>query len=324
MITETEQTLKILVTDPLAASATAELRKEFEVVEQHYSPMELLNEIGKYHGIIVRSATKLPREVIEAGTNLKVIGRAGIGVDNIDIQAATERRIIVVNAPRSSSISVAELTMAYMLALSCSLVHFTNDTKSNKNPKKYLQRTELYGKTIGCIGCGKIGSEVIARTKVFGMKATIYSPNLPSEIAKELGVEKTNDLDRLLRTSDYVTIHTKLRKDTHGLIGKRELELMKPTAFLINCARGGIIDEDALYKALRENWIAGAALDVFTNEPVRNNKLLELDNIYVSPHIGATTTEAQERVGQVIVEQVRLALMGQEPDYVVKESYFTG
>jgi D-3-phosphoglycerate dehydrogenase len=324
MITETGQTLKILITDPLADSATADLKKKFEVVEQHYSPTELLNEIGKYHAIIVRSATKLPREAIEKGTQLKVIGRAGIGVDNIDVQAATERGILVVNAPRSSSISVAELTMAYMLALSCRLVHFTNDTKSNKNPKKYLRRTELYGKTIGCIGCGKIGSEVLARTKVFGMKGLIYSPHVPPEVAKELGVEKTDDLDHLLRLSDFVTIHTKLRKGTHGLIGKREFELMKPTAYLINCARGGIIDEDALYEALKENTIAGAALDVFAVEPIRNNKLLELDNIYVSPHIGATTTEAQERVGQVIAKQVRLALMGQEPEFVVKESYFTG
>ena len=314
--------MKILINDPLDPAALAELRKEFEVTDQHYSPSELLTEIGKYHAVIVRSATKLPREVIEKGTQLKVIGRAGIGVDNIDVQAATERGILVVNAPRSSVISVAELTLTYMLALSCRLVNVTNETKSNMNPKKWLRRTELHDKILGCIGCGKIGSEVITRAKVFGMKCLIYSPNTPSEVTEKMGVERTDDLDYLLQISDFVTIHTKLKAETQGLISQRELELMKSTAFLINCARGGIVDEDALYDALKDNKIAGAALDVFTEEPVRNNKLFELENIYVSPHIGASTTEAQKRVGQVIVDQIKKALNGHTPDFIVEKSYF--
>lgn len=316
----TKSLMKILITDPLAASAVAELRNYFEVVEQHYSPTELLNEIGKYEAIIVRSATRLPQEAIEKGTRLKVIGRAGIGVDNIDVKTATKRGIMVVNAPKSSSISVAELTVAFMLALSSHLVHVTNETKSNRNPKKWLRRTELFGKTVGCIGCGRIGREVITRTKVFGMKSLVYSPHLPRKIATEIGVEKTDDLEYLLRVSDFITIHTKLSDETRGLISRREFQLMKPTTYLINCARGGIVDEDALYDALKEKRIAGAALDVFAVEPVKDNKLFELDNIYVSPHIGATTKEAQERVGKVIVEQVSLALMGKTPDFVVNAS----
>ncbi|MHA2054581.1 MAG: hydroxyacid dehydrogenase [Candidatus Hodarchaeales archaeon] len=300
---------RILISDPLDKSAVAELKKEFEVVEKHYSPDELKEEIGKFHGIIVRSATKLTEEIINNGTQLEVVGRAGIGVDNINVKAALKKGILVVNAPGSSSVSVAELTMAFMLALCSKLVHVTNKTKTNTNPKKKI---------------GKIGKEVITRANIFGMRCLVYSPNSPSEVSAGLDVERTDDLEYLLRISDYVTIHTKLKPETHNLIGKRELELMKPTAYLINCARGGIVDEEALYIALNEGKIAGAALDVYADEPVRDNKLFDLDNIYASPHIGASTIEAQERVGRIIINQVRKVLKGLQPDFVVKDSYFTG
>ena len=315
---------RILISDPLDQTAVAELRKEFEVVEKHYLPEELKKEIKKFHAIIIRSATKLTREIIKNGTQLEVIGRAGIGVDNINVKAALEKGILVVNAPGSSSVSVAELTMAFMLALCNKLVHVTTTTKSNDYPKKKTMRTELNGKVLGCIGCGQIGSEVISRANIFGMKCLVFSPNSPLQTIADLDVDKTDDLDHLLRVSDYVTIHTKLKPETHNLISKRELEIMKPTAFLINCARGGIVDEEALYHALKEGKIAGAALDVYENEPVRDNKLFELENVYASPHIGASTTEAQSRVGKIIIEQVRKVLRGIGPDYVVKDSYFTG
>lgn len=315
---------RILISDPLDQSAVAELKKEFEVVEKHYSPDELKKEIGNFHGVIVRSATKITEEIINNGTQLEVVGRAGIGVDNINVKAALKKGILVVNAPGSSSVSVAELTMAFMLALCSKLVHVNNKTKTNSNPKKKVLRTELQGKTLGCIGCGKIGKEVITRANIFGMRCLVYSPNSPSEVSAGLDVERTDDLEYLLRISDYVTIHTKLKPKTHNLIGKRELELMRPTAYLINCARGGIVDEEALYIALKEGKIAGAALDVYADEPVRDNKLFDLDNIYASPHIGASTIEAQERVGKIIINQVRKVLKGLQPDFVVKDSYFTG
>jgi D-3-phosphoglycerate dehydrogenase len=315
---------RILVSDPLDQSAVAELKKEFEVVEKHYSPEELKKEIRDFDALIVRSATKVTREIIKNGNQLKVIGRAGIGVDNINVKAALEKGILVVNAPGSSSVSVAELTMAFMLALCNKLVHVTNNTKSSGHPKKKLLRTELSGKTLGCIGCGKIGSEVITRASIFGMKSIVYSPNSPSKTIAHLDIDKTDDLDYLLRVSDYVTIHTKLKPETHNLISKRELELMKSTAYLINCARGGIVDEQALYNALKEGKLAGAAIDVYADEPVKDNKLFELDNVYASPHIGASTKEAQERVGKIIINQVQKALNGLQPDFVVKDSYFTG
>ncbi|MFX0184700.1 MAG: hydroxyacid dehydrogenase [Candidatus Hodarchaeota archaeon] len=309
--------MKILIADSIAASATAELKKEFEVVEQHYSPAELLNEIGKYHAIIVRSATKLPRETIEKGTQLKVIGRAGIGIDNIDVQAATERGIFVVNAPTSSTISVAEMTMAFILALGRKLVHADQKTKKDEWPKNQLMGTELYGKTLGFVGCGRIGAEVVKRAQAFGMKCIVYDPYLPLEIFEKMGVERTESLDYLFRESDFITIHALLTDETRGMISAKEFEIMKSSAFIVNCARGGIIDEEALYNALKEGKIAGAALDVFSTEPAKENRLFELENVYVSPHISASTKEAQERAGSITAEQVKLVLTGQKPEFCV-------
>lgn len=309
--------MKILIVDPIAASAIKFLRKDFEVVEQHFSPSELLNEISNYDAIVIRSATKVTREVIEKADHLKVIGRAGVGVDNIDVEAATEKGIYVVNSPRASTISVAEIAIAYMLALSRNLVQATNETKLGKWPKKQLVGTELFSKTLGFIGCGRIGAEVAKRAKIFGMKCIVYDPYLPPEVPVKIGVEMTDNLDHLFRISDFITIHAWLTDETRGMINKNELEIMKPTAFLVNCARGGIIDEDALYDALKGGKIAGAALDVFAVEPARKNKLFELDNLYVSPHIGASTKEAQKRAGQVTAEQVQLVLTGQKPEFCV-------
>ncbi|UCE13132.1 MAG: hypothetical protein JSV04_13200 [Candidatus Heimdallarchaeota archaeon] len=309
--------MKILIADSIAASAVAELEKEFEVIEHHYSTTELVNEISKYDAIIVRSATKITPEVIEKASLLKVIGRAGIGVDNIDVSAATERGIFVVNSPRASTISVAEMTIAFILALSRKIIQASSRTKKGEWPKKQLMGMELFGKTLGFVGCGRIGAEVVKRAKAFGLKCLVYDPYLPDEAFHKIGAEKVEDLKLILQKSDFITIHALLTDETRGMISKDELDQMKPSAFIINCARGGIIDEDALYDALKENKIAGAALDVFAVEPVKNNKLFELENVYVSPHISASTKEAQERAGQITAEQVRLVLKGQKPEFSV-------
>ncbi|MFX1285219.1 MAG: hydroxyacid dehydrogenase [Promethearchaeota archaeon] len=314
--------MKILIADSIAAPAVEVLKKNYEVIEQHFSQSELLNEISKYHAIIVRSATKIPREVIEKGTKLKVIGRAGVGVDNIDVEAATENEIFVVNSPQASTISVAEITIGYILALSRNLVQATNETKKGKWPKKRLMGTELYKKKLGFIGCGRIGAEVAKRAQVFGMHCLVYDPYLPPEVPAKIGVEMTDDLDKLFRISDFITIHAWLTEETRGMVSKNELKKMKSTSFLVNCARGGIVDEDALYDALKEKKIAGAALDVFSVEPAIENRLFELENLYVSPHIAASTKEAQIRAGLVTAEQVQLVLSGKEPKFCVNANKF--
>lgn len=309
--------MKILISDPISPSAVAILKDDFDVVEQHYPPDELLKDIETFDAIVVRSATKVTREVIEKGLKLKVVGRAGVGTDNINVDVATERQIYVVNAPRASTISVAELTMGYFIALSRKLIHATNQTRKGKWPKKQLKGTELYGKVLGFVGCGRIGAEVAKRAQAFGMRCLVYDPYLPLEVFKQIGAERVLELDHLFRTSDFITVHALLTDETRGMISTQEFETMKPTAFLINCARGGIVDEDALYTALLEDQIAGAALDVFVVEPARKSKLFDLDNLYLSPHIAASTQEAQERAGQVTAEQVRLVLTGQRPTFCV-------
>jgi len=309
--------MKVLIADSIASSAVTKLKEEFEVVEQHYSPKELLLEIGKYDAVIVRSATKIPREVIKAGTQLKVIGRAGVGVDNIDVEAASEKGIYVVNSPRASTISVAEMTIAFILALGRRVVQASIKTKKGEWPKKEFMGLELFGKNLGFVGCGRIGSEVAIRALAFGMKLLIYDPYLPPDLFLKFGAEEITDLGELFKRSDFITIHALLNDETRGMVSDREFELMKPTANLVNCARGGIVDEEALYNALKEGKIAGAALDVFTVEPAKNTKLFELENLYVSPHVSASTKEAQERAGSTTAEQVRLVLDGQTPEFCV-------
>jgi D-3-phosphoglycerate dehydrogenase len=209
------------------------------------------------------------------------------------------------------------MTFTFLLALSRKIVHATNKTKNGEWPKKKLRGVELYGKILGFVGCGRIGAEVVSRAHAFGMKCLVYDPYLPPEIFTKMGVEKIENLDYLFKESDYITVHALLTDETRGMISRKELESMKSTSYIVNCARGGIIDEDALYKALKSEKIAGAALDVFTVEPAKQNKLFELDNLYVSPHIGASTNEAQERAGQITAEQVRLVLTGKSPKYCV-------
>jgi len=312
----------ILVADEIADSAIELLKTDYNVVIHHYSPNELVEEISKFHAVIVRSATKVSRSVIEKGTNLKVIGRAGVGIDNIDVVAATEKKIAVVNSPHASTISVAEMSLGLMLALSRKIIEANYQTKLGKWPKNALIGRELYAKTLGFVGCGRIGAEVAKRAQAFGMRCIAYDPYLPKEIAKSINVQLFDDLNYVLASSDFVSIHALLTDETRGMLSEKELSTMKPSSFIINCARGGIIDEKALYQALIDQKIQGVALDVFEIEPVKENKLFELENVYVSPHIAASTIEAQERAGYIIAEQIRLVLQGNRPVFCINNKIF--
>jgi D-3-phosphoglycerate dehydrogenase len=309
--------MKVLIADSIAEEAIKNLEEVHEVTVSEVSPEELLAQIGDYHGLIVRSRTKVTQEVIDAGVNLKVIGRAGIGVDNIALEYAIEKGIPVVYAPTGSTQSVAELAMAHILCLARRITKADSSIRAGKWEKKKLTGTELDGKTLGLIGCGRIGGEVAKRAQAFGMKTISYDPYLPHEHARCMNINLT-DLDTILTTSDFISIHALLTDETRGMVNEEAFSKMKPTAYIINCARGGIIDETALYNALKDNKIAGAALDVFEHEPPSDSPLLELDNIVFSPHLGAATREAQTKAGTITAEQVIKVLNGEEPDFKAK------
>jgi len=301
--------MKVLVSDPIAEEGIKRLRAAgIEVeVKTGLPPEELREIISEYDGLIVRSATKVTREVIEAGENLKAIGRAGIGLDNIDTEAAKERGIKVLNTPGATTISVAELTLGHMLALARHIPQGTASLKAGKWEKKRLIGTELYGKTLGIIGLGRIGREVAKRASAFGMDLVAYDPYVREGDVRNLGL-KLLPLEDLLQHSDYITIHVPLTPETRHMLGKREFELMKPGVRLINCSRGGVVDEQALYEALVSGKVAGAALDVFEEEPPEDNPLLKLDNVIATPHLGASAEEGQLRAGIEVAEKMIAAL----------------
>lgn len=313
--------MKILVNDAIAEEAIDLLKAKHEVDVMEYGAIELLVNIGRYDAIIVRSRTKVTEDVIQKGENLKVIGRAGVGVDNIDVEAATARKIPVVFSPRGSTVSVAELAMGHMISLARKLVFSDRSIRAGKWEKKKYRGTELQGKVLGLVGAGRIGAEVAKRAKAFGMSVLAFDPYLSREIADEIGVELV-ELPRLLKEADFVSVHAILTPETKGLIGKEELDTMKQTVFLVNCARGGIIDEAALADALEGDRIAGAALDVFENEPPRDSPLLRLENIHLTPHLGASTTEAQVRAGSIVAEQVLKVLGGEQPNQIVNREIY--
>ncbi len=311
--------MKVLVTDKLADEAIEMLKNNgFEVKYEELDHDGLLNEIADYDALIVRSRTKVTADIIEKGASgkLKVIGRAGIGVDNIDVKKATELGIKVVNAPTGSTISVAELAIAHMLALARFIPKADSSMKRGEWLKKQLKGIELHGKTLGLIGSGRIAQHVAKIAKGLGMNVLVYSPHCTDEKAEKMGARRAT-LEEVLRESDFVSLHIPKTEETYHLIDKEKLSLMKPTAYLINCARGGVVDEDALYEFLKEGKIAGAAIDVFEEEPPKGSKLLELDNVVLTPHIGANTKEAQIRAGTICAEQVMKVLRGEEPDYWV-------
>jgi D-3-phosphoglycerate dehydrogenase len=310
--------MKILVTDGLAEEAVKFLQENGHQVDlNEVDAAGLLDVIGDYEAVIVRSRTKVVREAIEKGEKLKVIGRAGIGTDNIDKETAKARGIPVVNAPMGSTVSVAELALGLMLAVSRHIARGDAGLKEGKWLKKQLKGTELYGKTLGLVGSGRIGSEVIRRARAFGMEAIAYDPYLPREAAARYGFTLVDTLDDVLARSDYLSIHALLTDETRGMIGAAQLAKMKPTAILINCARGPIVDEGALAEALKSGTIAGAGLDVYEKEPLENSPLTELDNVVLMPHIGASTVEGQTRAGTITAEQVHKVLSGVEPDFRV-------
>jgi D-3-phosphoglycerate dehydrogenase len=314
--------MKILVTDKMADEALNVLKKAgHEITYEEMDHDTLLNVIAEYDALMVRGRTKAVAEIIQKGGqgNLKVIGRAGIGVDNIDVTAATEANIKVVNAPTGATSSVAELTIAHMLMLSRHLSQADTTMKKGEWAKKQLKGNELTGKTLGLIGTGNIGALTGKLAQAFGMNVIGYDPFISTEDMKKHGIIKTEHIETLMAQSDYISLHLPHIPQTHYIVNEAMISKMKPTAFLINCARGGTVDEKALYTALKNKKIAGAGLDVYETEPPKNNPLLTLDNVILTPHIGANTYEGQIRAGTVCAEQINKVLAGNTPDYWINK-----
>jgi D-3-phosphoglycerate dehydrogenase/(S)-sulfolactate dehydrogenase len=297
---------RVLVADDLSAEGVEILRRAgLEVdVRVGLKPAELEACIGDYDAVAVRSATRITASVLEQATRLRVVGRAGVGVDNVDLEAATRRGVVVMNTPGGSSVTVAELAVAMMLALSRHLVPATNSTKAGKWEKKRFQGHELAGKTLGVVGIGNIGSVVVERALGLKMNVIAYDPFIAAEAAQRLGVELVS-LDEVWARADVISLHVPLTDQTRNLVGKETLRRMKKGALLVNCARGGLVDEAALAEALASGHLGGAAMDVFEKEPVpADNPLLRLDGFVCTPHIGASTEEAQAAVAVGIAEQL--------------------
>ncbi len=315
--------MKILVSDALHEAGIELLRKVADVeIATGLGEEQLIEKIRSTDALLVRSKTKVTKRVIENAKNLKVIGRAGVGVDNIDLEAATKRGIVVVNAPEASSITVAEHTLGLMLAMARKIPFADASLKSGKWEKKKFLGIELRGKTLGVIGLGRIGTQVVAKARAFGMEVLAYDPYISEKLAYDLGV-KISDFEELIKNSDFITLHAPLTEQTRGMIGKKEIEKMKNGAFLINCARGGIVDEKALYEGLKSGKVAGAALDVFEKEPPLESPLLELENIVVTPHLGASTEEAQRYASTIACEEVIRVLQNKAPRNVVNMPMFS-
>ena len=298
--------MRVLVSDDLSDAGIRILQEPPEIdvdINTGLSLEDLKAIIGRYHGLVIRSATKVTDEIIEAADNLKVIGRAGIGLDNVDIPAASRRGIVVMNTPEGNSITTAEHTVAMMMTLSRNIPEGTISLKQGKWEKKRLQGRELYNKTLGLIGVGKIGRIVADRARGMKMKVIAYDPYLRPEALDELDVEPVS-FEELLERSDYVSIHTPRTDETTNLINKKTLAKMKKGAMLVNCARGGIVNEDDLYETLKSGHLGGAALDVFTSEPPGHMELMELPNFICTPHLGASTKEAQDNVAKDVAEQI--------------------
>jgi len=309
---EIEKPKKALVTDNISEEGIKELREFADVdIELELSKEELKERISAYDALIVRSGTKVTKEIIEAGSEgkLKVIGRAGVGVDNIAVETATEKGIIVVNAPEANTISAAEHTIAMLLSLSRKIPAANASLKSKRWERKKHMGVEINGKVLGIIGLGRVGSEVAKKAEGLGMRVIAYDPFISYVRARELGIALSS-FKGVLSAADFITLHTPLTKDTHHIIGKEEIGLMKDGVRVINCARGGIIDENALKDALKSGKVAGAALDVFEHEPPKESELLKLEEVIVTPHLGASTEEAQRAAALVIAEGVIDALKG--------------
>jgi D-3-phosphoglycerate dehydrogenase len=304
--------VKVLVTDPLAPAGVETLASEHDVdVLTELSKPELLAVIGDYDALVVRSQTQVDADVIAAGKRLKVIARAGVGVDNVDLEAATRSGIVVCNAPQSNIISAAEHTVAMLLAVARNIPQAHGALIEGRWERSRWTGTEVFGKTIGVLGLGRIGSLVAKRCQAFGMDVIAYDPFLAPDRAARMDVELLQSVEAVLTRADFVTVHLPRTPETANLLDAGMLALMRPDARLINVARGGIIDEAALADALREHRIAGAALDVFAGEPLADSPLFGLPNVVLTPHLGASTSEAQDKAGTQVAEFVNLALAGE-------------
>ncbi|GAA3596679.1 phosphoglycerate dehydrogenase [Klugiella xanthotipulae] len=307
----------VLIAEELSPATVEALGPDFQVVNVDGTDRPaLLAAVATADAILVRSATQVDAEVLQAASALKVIARAGVGLDNVDIKAATSAGVMVVNAPTSNIISAAELTVGHILSLARHLPQAHEALSNGLWKRSAYTGTELYEKTIGIVGLGRIGALVAERVKGFGVTIVAYDPYVTSARAQQLGVQLVS-LEELLAQADFLTIHMPKTPETTGMIGAEQLAQMKPTAYVVNVARGGLIDEQALYEALAAKTIAGAGLDVFVQEPPKDLPLLALSNVIVTPHLGASTDEAQEKAGVSVAKSVRLALAGElVPDAV--------
>lgn len=314
---------RILVTERVAEAGIDILRAGAEVdYRDGIEREELLRIIGEYDALVVRSVTKVNEELIKAGLpRLKVVGRAGNGVDNIQLDVCTRYGVIVANTPDSNTISAAELTIGHILASCRKIPQATAFLKAGNWDRKPFRGMELFEKTVGIVGLGRIGSMVCLRLSSFGMKVIAYDPYIADERFERFGAEKRDSLADLLAEADIVTIHTPRNEETMGMIGEKELAQCKDGVRVINCARGGLINEKALYEALKSGKVASAGLDVYVEEPAIGNPLFELPQITLTPHLGADTSEAQERVGTNIAENVLKALHGEIVPNIVNLHY---
>ncbi|MDP9066875.1 MAG: phosphoglycerate dehydrogenase [Actinomycetota bacterium] len=310
--------MKVLVSEKLSGGGLERLREHLDVdVRTGMTPDELAEAIPAYDALVVRSATKVTATIIERGENLKVVGRAGIGLDNVDVEAATRHGVLVVNAPQSNVLSAAEHTMALLLAQARNVPQAHGALVAGSWERERWSGVELYGKTLGVIGLGRVGTLVAQRASSFGMRLIAYDPYVAPARAQQMGVTLIDSVADLCSRADFITIHMPKTPETLGLIGAKELENVKPGVRIINTARGGLVDEDALVDALQSGRVAGAGIDVFADEPVTDHPLFKLSNVVVTPHLGASTTEAQDKAGLAIAEQVLLALRGEFVPYAV-------
>ena len=298
---------RVLVRDRIAEGGLELLRDRFDVVVDLEGDLE--ETIAGYDALIVRSATHVTRDVIERAERLRVIGRAGVGVDNVDVEAATERGILVANAPESTVVSAAEHTIGLLLALSRNIPQAHAELKQGRWERSRFAGLELAGKTLGLVGFGRIGQQVARRASALEMRVVAFDPYVAPDLFRALGVQWVETLDDVLATADFLSLHATLAPETRGLLGRDALARAKPGVRIVNVARGELVDEDALVEALRSGQVAGAAIDVFREEPY-SGPLLELPNAVVTPHLGASTREAQDRAGVIVAEQVAAALDG--------------
>ena len=303
---------RILVTEPIAERGLSALAAAGHLVEQRLGVNgdELTAAIPGAHALIVRSATRVTASVLDAATDLVVVGRAGIGLDNVDVAAATRRGVMVVNAPQSNVLSAAEHTMALLLAQARNIPQAHAALKAGRWERTRWEGVELEGKTLGLMGLGRIGALVAQRAQAFGMRLLAYDPFVSDERVRQLNVEPVATLEELVSKADFLSVHVAKTPETVGLVGKDLLAKAKPGLRVVNTARGEIVDEEALAEAVRSGRVAGAGIDVFAEEPTTSSPLLELDEVVVTPHLGASTREAQDKAGITIAEQVLLALAG--------------